>query len=80
MASGLIQIWPGTPASEPLIEGKRVKGVRLIDQGTDKDGKPDAGFMAGMDIKARLTVVADGSVGNIGISEYIRSSRGIPQL
>jgi electron-transferring-flavoprotein dehydrogenase len=32
----------------------------------DKAGNPDAGFMAGMDIKAALTVVGDGPVGAVG--------------
>ncbi len=40
----------------------------MVDQGVDKAGKPDtgAGFMAGMDIKAALTVVGDGPVGPVG--------------
>jgi electron-transferring-flavoprotein dehydrogenase len=66
MSAGTAQIWPGTPVAKALIRKESVKGVRLIDQGVDKDGKPDAGYMPGMDIKARLTVVADGPVGTIG--------------
>ena len=66
MGSGLVQVWPGTPVAAPLIEGDRVVGVRLIDQGTDKGGNPDAGFLPGMDIRAALTVVGDGPVGPIG--------------
>ncbi len=66
MAAGLVQVWPGTPVSEPLFDGSRVVGVRLTDQGVDKQGAPEAGFMPGMDIKARLTVVGDGPVGPVG--------------
>ena len=66
MASGLVQVWPATPVSAPLIEGNRVVGIRLVDQGTDKDGAPGAGFMPGMDIRAALTVVGDGPVGPVG--------------
>ena len=66
MTAGTVQIWPGTPVAHPLIDGDRVTGVRLMDQGTDKQGKPDTGFMPGMDIRAALTVVADGPVGPIG--------------
>ncbi len=66
MASGQVQIWPGTPVREPIIEKDSVVGVRLMDQGTDKQGNPDAGFMAGMDIHAALTVVGDGPVGAVG--------------
>ncbi|MCP5118233.1 MAG: 4Fe-4S ferredoxin, partial [bacterium] len=64
--SGAVQIWPGSPVSEPLIEENRVGGVRLMDQGVDRDGKPADGYMPGMDIRAALTVVADGPVGPVG--------------
>ncbi len=65
-ASGVVQIWPGMPVAEPLIEGDAVAGVRLADQGTDLQGRPDAGFTPGMDLRAALTVVGDGPVGAIG--------------
>lgn len=65
-SSGLLQIWPGTPVSAPLIEGRAVKGVRLADQGAALDGTPQDGFMPGMDIRAALTVVGDGPVGAVG--------------
>jgi electron-transferring-flavoprotein dehydrogenase len=77
MASGLIQIWPGTPASEPLIENDSVMGLRLADQGTDLSGQPDAGFMPGMDICAALTVVGDGPVGAVG--QGIDAHFGLPK-
>jgi len=66
LGAGTVQIWPGTPVAAPLVDGNRVEGVRLLDQGTDKNGAPEAAFMAGMDIHAALTVVADGPVGPIG--------------
>lgn len=65
-STGLVQIWPGTPASAPLIENEHVGGVRLIDQGTDVNGSPEFGFAPGMDVRAALTVVADGPVGAVG--------------
>jgi len=65
-ASGVVQIWPGTPVAEPLINEGAVVGVRLADQGTDLQGRPDAGFSPGMDLRAALTVVADGPVGAVG--------------
>jgi electron-transferring-flavoprotein dehydrogenase len=66
MGTGLVQIWPGTPVAQPLVEDGRVAGVRLLDQGTDLFGHPDAGFLPGMDVRASLTVVGDGPVGPIG--------------
>jgi electron-transferring-flavoprotein dehydrogenase len=65
-ADGTVQIWPGTPVGEALIEGNKVKGVRLLDQGVDAKGVPAAGFMPGMDIEAALTVVGDGPYGPVG--------------
>ncbi len=66
MMTGLVQVWPGTPVAEALIEGKSVKGVRLADQGVERSGAPTAAFMPGMDVKAALTVVGDGPVGAVG--------------
>jgi len=66
MSSGFAQIWPGTPASAPLFVNGAVTGLRLADQGVDKRGKPADGFMAGMDVRAQLTVVGDGPFGAIG--------------
>ena len=65
-ATGLVQIWPGTPVSEPLTEKQSVVGVRLVDQGTSLQGSPEANFLPGMDIHAALTVVGDGPVGAVG--------------
>jgi electron-transferring-flavoprotein dehydrogenase len=76
MASGMAQLWPGSPVGEALIEGKAVKGVRLADQGVTRDGRPDAGYMPGMDVRAALTVVGDGPVGAVGQS--IDSQLGMP--
>jgi electron-transferring-flavoprotein dehydrogenase len=72
MASGLVQIWPGTPVNGPIFDESHnpkstsVVGLRLADQGVDKHGAPADGFMAGMDVRAQLTVVGDGPVGAVG--------------
>ena len=66
MASGLVQIWPGSPVAGPLISDRKVEGLRLSDQGVERHGAPAEGFMAGMDVRAQLTVVGDGPVGQIG--------------
>ncbi len=76
MASGAVQVWPGTPVAGPLIENGGVVGIRLADQGVDKRGNPEAGFMPGMDIRAALTVVGDGPVGPI--SRQIDEQLGVP--
>ena len=66
MSTGAVQIWPGMPVQEALIEGGLVKGIRLTDQGVDKEGNPEDTFLPGMDIRAALTVVGDGPVGAVG--------------
>ena len=69
-STGLVQVWPGTPVTSALIEStteeKAVTGVRFADQGVAPDGSPADGFAPGMDIRAALTVVADGPVGIVG--------------
>jgi len=77
MSTGAVQIWPAMPVTEPLIEGQSVVGVRLADQGVDKSGAPDAGFMPGMDVLAQLTVLGDGPVGPVG--RAIDEKLGMPE-
>jgi electron-transferring-flavoprotein dehydrogenase len=77
MATGLVQIWPGSPVAGPLFSGAKVEGLRLADQGVDKFGAPADGFMAGMDVKALLTVVGDGPVGSVG--QVLDQKLGLPQ-
>jgi electron-transferring-flavoprotein dehydrogenase len=77
MNTGMVQIWPGTPVAKPLIENNSVTGVQLADQGTDKSGSPETGFMPGMNVRAALTVVGDGPVGPVG--RQIDQHFGMPQ-
>jgi electron-transferring-flavoprotein dehydrogenase len=75
-STGAVQIWPGTPVARALVEDNKVVGVRLLDQGVDKQGQPGDGFMPGMDIHAALTVVGDGPVGPIG--QQLDEQFGLP--
>lgn len=77
MGSGLVQIWPGMPVDSPLIEDDKVVGIRLADQGVEKDGSPTPGYMPGMDLKAGLTVVGDGPVGAVG--QKLDDHFGLPE-
>jgi electron-transferring-flavoprotein dehydrogenase len=76
-STGAVQVWPGTPVSHALIEDHKVVGVRLLDQGVDKQGRPGDGFMPGMDIHAALTVVGDGPVGPVG--QQLDAHFGLPE-
>jgi electron-transferring-flavoprotein dehydrogenase len=75
-STGTVQIWPGTPVAQALIEKDRVVGVRLLDQGVDRQGQAGNGFLPGMDIGAALTVVGDGPVGPIG--QQLDAHFGLP--
>ena len=76
MASGAVQIWPGSPVREAIIENNAVTGVRLLDQGVTSDGMPAEGFMPGMEVRTPLTVVADGPVGASG--QQLDAHFGVP--
>jgi len=77
MATGAVQLWPATPVASALIEERRVAGVRLVDQGTTKDGAPASAFVPGMDVRAALTVIGDGPVGSVG--RQIDDEFGMPE-
>ncbi len=75
--TGTVQIWPGTPVSEAIIEDGRVLGVHLVDQGVDRQGKPGGGFMPGMEVHAALTVIGDGPIGPVG--RQLDAHFGLPE-
>ena len=75
-SSGVVQVWPGTPVAETLLEGSRVLGVRLLDQGVERDGTPAASFLPGMDVRAAFTVIGDGPVGAVG--RQLEEKLGMP--
>jgi len=76
-ATGTVQIWPGMPVASAVLENGRVQGVRLLDQGVEKDGRPAPGYMPGMEVRAALTVVGDGPVG--AISQQLDEQLGMPE-
>src|SRR5690348_5294244 len=61
-----VEIYPGFAASEPLFdENGAVAGVRIGDMGVAKDGSHKPSFTQGIDIKAPLTVLAEGCRGHL---------------
>ncbi|HEX4171249.1 MAG TPA: electron transfer flavoprotein-ubiquinone oxidoreductase [Acetobacteraceae bacterium] len=63
-ASG-VEIYPGFPAAEVLIEDGRVVGVATGDMGIGKDGNPTDNFQRGMELRARYTLLAEGCRGSL---------------
>jgi electron-transferring-flavoprotein dehydrogenase len=61
-----VEIFPGFAAAAPLFDAAGgVAGVRIGDMGLDRDGRPGPGFTPGVEIRAPLTVLAEGARGSI---------------
>ena len=60
-----VDFFAGFPASEVLYENDCVVGVRTRDQGIDKHGAKKSTFEAGVDIRAKVTILCDGVRGNL---------------
>ena len=60
-----VDIFTGFPAVEVLYEGDRVVGVRTGDRGIGKHGEKKSTFEAGVDIRAKVTILTDGVRGNL---------------
>jgi electron-transferring-flavoprotein dehydrogenase len=60
-----IDTFAGFAASEVLYDGDAVAGVRTGDRGIDKHGQPKSTFEPGVDIRAKVTIFADGVRGNM---------------
>jgi electron-transferring-flavoprotein dehydrogenase len=61
-----VEIYPGFAASETLHdETGTVIGVRIGDMGVAKDGSHKPGYTPGIDIRAKVTVLAEGARGHL---------------
>jgi electron-transferring-flavoprotein dehydrogenase len=60
-----IDVFTGFPATEVLYENGAVAGVRTGDRGIGKHGETKPNFEPGVDIRAKVTILADGVRGNL---------------
>jgi electron-transferring-flavoprotein dehydrogenase len=60
-----IDVFTGFAASEVLLDGDAVVGVRTGDRGIDKHGDRKPTFEPGVDIRAKVTILTDGVRGNL---------------
>jgi electron-transferring-flavoprotein dehydrogenase len=61
-----VEVFPGFAAAAPLFDEEGgVKGVRIGDMGLDRNGEPGPNFAPGVEIRAPLTVLAEGARGSI---------------
>jgi electron-transferring-flavoprotein dehydrogenase len=72
-----------TSATQLIVEDGAVVGVRSGDKGRGKDGEPLGNFEPGTDIKARVTVLAEGCWGHLtgaAIKEFDLADGREPQV
>jgi electron-transferring-flavoprotein dehydrogenase len=72
-----------TSAAQLIVEDGRVVGVRSGDKGRGKDGEPLGNFEPGTDIKAQVTVLAEGCWGHLtgpAIREFNLAEGREPQV
>jgi len=61
-----VEIYPGFPAAEVLVDGEsHVVGVATGDLGIGKDGKPKDNFTRGMELRGKYTIFGEGARGNL---------------
>jgi electron-transferring-flavoprotein dehydrogenase len=60
-----VMVAEGYGAAVPLLDGRRVRGVRLVDQGRDQRGAEGPSFTPGAEIRAKVTVLAEGTRGSV---------------
>ncbi|OFV93875.1 MAG: electron transfer flavoprotein [Acidobacteria bacterium RIFCSPLOWO2_02_FULL_61_28] len=60
-----VSVFTGFAGKELLYEEGRVAGVRTDDKGLDRDGKPKSNFEPGYDLRAKVTVLAEGPRGSL---------------
>jgi electron-transferring-flavoprotein dehydrogenase len=60
-----VEIYPGFPAHDLIIENDVVKGVVTGDLGVAKDGHHKDGFTPGMELRGRYTFFAEGARGSL---------------
>ena len=60
-----VDLFPGFAAAEPLLDGERMTGVRTGDKGIDRHGQKKANYEPGIDIHAKVTVLAEGPRGTL---------------
>ena len=60
-----VDLFTGFPGADLLMEGDTILGVRTGDRGIDKHGARKPIFEPGVDIRAKVTIFADGVRGNL---------------
>ncbi len=65
VAESGVDVFPEFAAARVLVEGGRVVGVRVGDKGIDKLGQPKPNYEPGVDVRAKITILAEGPRGTL---------------
>ncbi len=60
-----VNVFPGFAATEVIYEDDRVVGVTTGDLGLDRHGQPKANFQAGIELRAKQVIFAEGCRGSL---------------
>ena len=60
-----VEIYPGFPAAELLVEDGKVVGIATGDMGVDRAGEPKGEYARGMELRGKYTVLAEGARGSL---------------
>ena len=60
-----VDVFSGFPATDILFDDDRITGVRTGDRGVGRNGERKPNFEPGVDIRAKVTILADGVRGNL---------------
>ena len=60
-----VEIYPGFPAAEVLVEDGKVVGIATGDLGIGRDGQPKGDYTRGMELRGKYTILAEGARGSL---------------
>lgn len=60
-----VNIFPGFSGADYILENNRVVGIITGDKGLDKNGEPKEQFQAGMELRAKQIIFAEGCRGSL---------------
>ena len=72
-----VSVFTGFAGKELLYEDGRVVGVRTDDKGLDRSGKQKSNFEPGYDLRAKITVLAEGPRGSL--TKQLIAHKGLDQ-
>ncbi len=60
-----VEIYPGFPAAEALVEDGKVVGIATGDLGIGRDGEQKGDYARGMELRGKYTILAEGARGSL---------------